>query len=217
MKINSQIQLGKQIVPYEESKLRYEPMLFSCDYETAYKLGGPPTREFLYTLPQDWHNENTIIDSRVHMLMPGWYPCIPGFHHDDVPRERSDGQPEYFNPSYRSEHAMILYNGGICPTEFALGEAEFPDVPLGETYYKVWHPLVMEKLSKAGLPGGLLKFSAPENQIIFFNDRTWHQGVKAVKSGWRLFIRASRNTNRKALNEERKQVQVYLENPMEGW
>ncbi len=59
--------------------------------------------------------------------------------------------------------------------------------------------------------------SAPENQIIFFNDRTWHQGTKANKSGWRLFIRATRNTGIKPKNEIRKQVQVYLEAPMEGW
>jgi hypothetical protein len=213
IKINSQIELGYKVDSFKENDLRYEPMLFSCDYWNAYHKGGDATREFLLALPSSWHNNETIVDSRVHMLMPGWYPCIPGFHHDDVPRERSDGQPEYFNPSYHSEHAMILFNGSICPTEFALGESEFEDVPLGGIYYKKWHPEVVRKIET----GELTKFSAPENQIIFFNDRTWHQGVKAVKSGWRLFIRASRNTNRKALNEERKQVQVYLENPMEGW
>ncbi len=213
IKIKSEIQLGKQLTPVDEKNLRYEPMLFSCDFWTAMDMGGLPTQEFLLSLPSEWHNNKTIIDSRVHMLMEGWYPCIPGYHHDDVPRERSDGQPDYHNPSYRSKHAMVLFNGGVCPTEFALGEDEFPDVDLGETYYKIWHPLVVDKINK----GILTKFSAPENQIIFFNDRTWHQGIKAVKNGWRLFIRASRNTNRKVLNERREQVQVYLDNPMEGW
>jgi ribosomal protein L4 len=42
-------------------------------------------------------------------------------------------------------------------------------------------------------------------------------GTRAVKNGWRLFIRASWNTDRKPTNEFRRQVQVYMENPMEGW
>jgi hypothetical protein len=57
----------------------------------------------------------------------------------------------------------------------------------------------------------------PSDTVVFFDDRTWHQGTRAVKNGWRLFIRASWNTNRKATNEFRRQVQVYMENPMEGW
>jgi hypothetical protein len=211
--INSEITLGATLKAYTDEQIKYEPMLFSCDWESAYTLGNEPTRQFLLALPVEWQNNKTIVDSRVHMLMPGWYPCIPGYHHDDVPRERSDGQPEYFNPSYRSEHAMILYNGSVCPTDFALGQSDFNEVPQGEIIYKQWHNDVVRKIES----GELHRLSAPENTVIFFNDRTWHQGVKAVKNGWRLFIRASRNTNRIPTNELRKQVQVYLENPMEGW
>lgn len=211
--INSQIRLGESFSKFSEPVIKNEVMLFNCDWETAYILGGAPTREFLLALPKEWHSRSTIVDSRVHMLMPGWYPCIPGFHHDDVPRERSDGQPEYFNPSYRSEHAMVLYNGNICPTEFALGERTLEDVPLGSVYYKEWHPQIQLAIES----GTLERFSAPENQIIYFDDRTWHQGTPAKANGWRLFIRASRNTGRKATNEVRRQVQVYLEHPMEGW
>lgn len=211
--INSQIQLGPILEKIQESDFKYEPMFYSCSYDFAFKKGGLATKHFLSNLPLDWQNENTIIDSRVHMLMENWYPCIPGYHHDDVPRERGDKQPDYHNPSYRSEHCMILYNGSVCATEFAIGESEFEDVPLNKVYYKIWHPEVLKKIES----GELTKISIPENQLVFFNDRTWHQGVKATKTGWRLFIRASRNTNRKISNEIRQQVQVYLENPTEGW
>jgi hypothetical protein len=108
---------------------------------------------------------------------------------------------------------MVLFNGSICPTEFAIGKSEFNDVPLGEMYYKQWHPEVVNKIGS----GKLTSISAPENQIIYFNDRTWHQGVKAITNGWRLFIRATMNSGIKPKNEIRKQVQVYLETPMEGW
>lgn len=210
---DSQIQIGKELTQYPLEVIKNEPMFFNCTWNFAYENGGEPTKEFLLALPSELHNDKTIIDSRVHMLMAGWYPCIPGFHHDDVPRNTASGQPDYFTPAYRSKHALVLFNGDVCPTEFAIGKAEFPRVDTGEIYYKVWHPLVMEKIKS----GELELVKAPNNTIVFFNDRTWHQGTKAPKGGWRLFIRASWDTGRKASNEFRRQVQVYMENPMEGW
>jgi hypothetical protein len=215
MRIESRLVLGPHLPSFTSKETKDEVMLFSADLKFAESNAGPLTKAFLEALPLGWRQaKDLIIDSRVHMLMPNWYPCIPGMHHDDVPRSRPvDSQPNYYHPEYRSEHVMALVNGDICPTEFALGVADFPDVPLGEIYYKVWHPMVMEKIAS----GELKSYSAPSNQLIFFDDRTWHQGTKAVANGWRWFIRASRNTERVCLNEIRRQVQVYMENPMEGW
>ncbi len=214
MIINSNIQIGPVLKSFDEKDIKYEPMMFSCTWNYAYENGGEPTKLFLLSLPSELHNDRTIVDSRVHMLMKGWFPCIPGFHHDDVPRgKNNNGQPEYYNPSYRSNHAMVLYNGDICPTEFALGETEFSNPENHEIVYKEWHKEVECKIRE----GSLSSLSCPNNTIIFFDDRSWHQGVKAVDNGWRLFIRASWNTDRKPVNEIRRQVQVYMENPMEGW
>lgn len=211
MLINSQVYLSSELPDFKEDILKNETMLFSAGYDFAMANCGEPTKAFLRALPDCW--KTGVIDSRVHMLMPGWYPCIPGFHHDDVPRERSDGQPEYHSPTYRSKHAMVIYNGDICPTEFAIGKADFIDVPKGQVYYKVWHPIVQAKIDN----GDLESWSAPQNQIIHFDDRSWHQGTVARKGGWRLFIRISLDTNRPIYNEIRRQVQVYMPNPMEGW
>jgi len=59
----------------------------------------------------------------------------------------------------------------------------------------------------------------PSNRLVYFDCDTFHTGTKAVKNGWRWFGRVSRNTDRvnKITNEIRKQAQVYLEFPMEGW
>lgn len=211
---NSQVRLGGKIKEFSQAEIKNEPMLFSCSYDFALTNGGNITREFLSLLPDDWRNaKDLIIDSRVHMLMPGWFPCVPGFHLDDIPRELPNGQPNHRNPSYLAEHLLCLVNGEVAPTEFALGLAEFPEIKEGEKYYQVWHPIVEQKIKN----GELSKFCAPSNQLIYFNCHTWHQGVKAVKNGWRWFIRCSRNTGRKPTNEIRAQVQVYLEVPMEGW
>lgn len=109
---DSRIARGPFLPDFAQEQVKNEPMLFSCDWRVAQDLGGPLTQAFLARLGESWENEGVIIDSRVHMLMPGWFPCIPGWHHDDVPRERSDGQPNYHNPSYRSEHVMALVGGG---------------------------------------------------------------------------------------------------------
>lgn len=212
-RFNSKIQVGLDLPQFSVQQIKDEPMLFNCDLEHARKLGGPLTQAFLEALPNFWlWSKDFVIDSRVHMLMKGWFPCIPGFHHDDLPRERSDGQPNYTNPSYLSEHVMALI-GDCAPTEFAVGESHFPDVPIGQKYYKIWHPLVVEKIKNRQLQS----LSAPSNKLLYFDWQTWHQGVPAIKDGWRWFVRASRRTSRKPSNELRRQVQVYLNVPMEGW
>jgi hypothetical protein len=213
MIIDSKITLGPKLKVFDQETIKNEIMFFNCTWGFAYENGGEPTKDFLLSLPSHLHNDKTIIDSRVHMLMPGWFPCIPGYHHDDVPRERYDKQPEYYNPSYRSQHALVLYNGDICPTEFAIGEQVFSNPEDHKIIYREWHKEVEQLINQKQL--NVIK--APSEQIVYFDDRTWHQGTKAVGSGWRLFIRASWNTERKPTNEIRRQVQTYMPFPMEGW
>jgi hypothetical protein len=216
---DSQITLPEPRVPIRDDwpveVIKNEPMLFNCSLDGAYRLGGLITRNILAALPVDWDESACVVDSRVHMLMPGWFPCIPGYHHDDVPRTRSDGQPDYDAPAYRADHLMVLVNGSVCPTEFAVGRSTFPRVPLGETIYKHWHKRVEADLAS----GALKRIDAPPNRFIGFDWQTWHQGTRARASGWRFFIRFTRNSDRvrSITNEVRRQVQVYLESPMEGW
>lgn len=200
---------------WTDEEIKNEPMLFNCDFESAYTLGGPITRHFLHRLLNTDKNlvcQDIIIDSRVHMLMPNWYPCIPGMHHDDVPRD-STGQPNYINPEYKATHFMGLVNGHIAPTQFALGGIDLELPEQGKIIYKEWHPQVMKAIED----GTMSSYSAESGQILKFDHTAFHQGTKAVSSGWRWFIRASINSKRKPTNEIRKQVQVYLEHPMEGW
>ena len=43
----------------------------TCQINFAKAHGGVLTQAFLNNLPEDWKNCNPVIDSRVHMLMPG--------------------------------------------------------------------------------------------------------------------------------------------------
>lgn len=202
--------------------VKKEPMFFNSDYQFAYDNGGEVTKAFLTALPDDWKTD-VIFDSRVHMLMPGWYPAIPGYHHDDVPRPEipvgqhfiTAGQPDYDNPKYKAEHIMALVNAEICPTKFILGECKMPPIPEGELIYRKWHEEVKQLIADKKVQ----VVDAPNKQLIYFDWQCFHTGDKAVTNGWRWFGRISRNTDRvkKVTNEIRTQVQVYLEFPMEGW
>ncbi len=200
---------------YTQDEIKNEPMLFNSDFNFAWDEGGDITRNFLNKLmasQSGWNASKMIIDSRVHMLMPGWYPCIPGMHHDDIPRSTTSGQPNYINPEYKAEHVLGLVNGDIAPTQFAIGEIEL-EIPTEGIIYKQWHPKVIQAIED----GTMKSYSAESGVILQFDSESFHQGTMAVAGGWRWFIRVSKNTHRKPTNEIRKQVQVYLENPMEGW
>lgn len=213
-KFNSQIK-ERGVFPsdYPQEVIKNEPMFFNASLDFAYEHGGEITRDFILNLPNDWYYDFPVVDSRVHMLMPGWFPCIPGYHHDDVPRNTSNGQPNYDNPEYYSQHLMGLVNGEICPTVFALGEHSLPKAE--GIIYKNWHPLVEQQIKD----GTLSEYEAPSGKYIQFDWQSMHTGQRAKGNGWRWFIRLSRNTERQAYttDELRRQVQVYLEFPMEGW
>lgn len=223
IKINSEYSVGEYIFPdFEDNLIKNEPMLFNCDLENAFSLGGPITKEILNKIPEDWKKVPVVVDSRVHMLMQGWYPCIPGWHHDDVPRSRSDGQPNYSEGENRSKHLFVLLNGDIAPTAFATGEAEYLIPEIGQRVYNKLDRQVESFVDSKTL----LKTHAPSNRLVFFDDRTFHTGVKAKKFGWRFFIRVSRYFNSKGepidrgnirTNEVRKQVQFYMDDVTAGW
>lgn len=223
-KFNSQASiLGSFAQAISNEQIKEEVMFFNCDFAFAYDNGGPITKSFLDALPEEWKNQPLVFDSRVHMLMPGWFPAIPGWHHDDVPRAIiptgqhfiTAGQPDYDNPRYKSEHVIGLVNASICPTEFALGECEMNAVKEDGLIYRQWNTEVEEHL-KAGV---LKKYKCEDRALYYFDWQAFHSGTKAVSNGWRWFGRVSRNTDRVAqvTNEIRVNCQVYLEFPMEGW
>ena len=217
------VPLGKFAESVSNEEIKNETMFFNSDLFFAYENGGPITRSFIDALPEKARFTQCVFDSRIHMLMPGWYPAIPGFHHDDVPRPpipvgqhfATAAQPDYDSPRYRSTHIMGLVNADVAPTNFAIGECLMPEVPDGELIYRRWHAEVVRLIEN----GSMQSVSAPDRQLVYFDCDAFHQGVKAVSAGWRWFGRVSFNTDRveRITNEIRQQAQVYMEFPMEGW
>lgn len=202
----------------DNSAIKNETMFFNCDLEFAYKNGNEITRSFIDALPNEWQTDDVVFDSRVHMLMTGWYPCIAGYHHDDVPRTiEMNGQPDYDDMKYKSEHILGIVNADVSPTHFALGKSKFykVDTISGGNVYKAWHDEVVKQLND-----GYLELKKAEDRKLYnFDWQTWHTGSSAVGNGWRWFGRVSRNTDRtkKITNEIRRQAQVYMDNLTDGW
>lgn len=215
-------ELNKFAKDIDNSIIKSEPMFFNSDLKFAYEKGGLITKSFIDNLPEDW-KDGVVFDSRVHMLMPGWYPAIPGWHHDDVPRPPipvgqhfvTAGQPDYDNPAYQSEHILGLVNASVCPTQFINTPVEMPPIPEGELIYRTWH-IEIEKLIASN---SVEVIETPDRTLVYFDCNTFHTGVEAKTNGWRWFGRVSRNTDRvKAItNEIRVNAQVYLKFPMQGW
>jgi hypothetical protein len=201
--------------------VKHEPMFFQADVNFAATHGGPITHAFLKEAlfylthigvrPQD---VNLFLDSRVHMLMPGWWPCIPGWHHDDVERSTPDGQPNYRTAAYRPEFLMGIVGSADCGTEFATGKYLMPDPEVCDVVYKRWHPHV----DLQSVIHGNDVVQVEPNRLYRFTDRDFHQGVPCKNTGWRWFGRITiGNPTVKPANEIRRNANVYMENPMEGW
>lgn len=212
---NSKIEKLKQFaIDINNDEIKNEPMFFNCDLKFAYKNGSNITKSFIENLPSIWLLEDVVFDSRVHMLMKDWYPCIPGWHHDDVPRT-NNGQPNYDNQHYLSEHILGIVNSDICPTKFALGEVYMPPVYNNEIIYEKWNNVVESELNE----GNLISENILDRTLTYFDCNTFHTGQKAISNGWRWFGRVSKNTDRvkNITNEIRVNAQVYLEFPNKGW
>jgi hypothetical protein len=218
---DSRYGVGLQLPSFEDKVVKDELMFFSASPSFAWSKGGPITRAFLdavaYSRDDLFYGSGYCFDSRVHMLMPGWWPCIPGWHHDDVPRSRRDGQPNYETPEFHSQHILALVNGHVCPTEFAVGKVTLPHVSKGGVVYGEWHPLVEQSITA----GRLERHAVPSNRLIHFDCNSFHQGTQAKQKGWRWFGRltwdAGYENGRPRHDEIRRQVNVYMDMPNMGW
>lgn len=90
----------------------------------------------LNTFPENC--EDFIWDVKVHMLMPGQYPCIPNWHYDNIPRVNNK---QDFDLA-RFDLPMYLWLSGSPLTEFKLGLDKFFIEP------KKWHRFTQKDLHR---------------------------------------------------------------------
>lgn len=151
------------------------------------------------------------VDSRLSMLMPGMYPCIPGWHCDEFYRP-GGGQPDLATAP-ECEHVMVVI-GGCSLTRFVAEAFEMPlptpdDLRDGRTVCGVMHHRIEQ--------AGLATLQVQSGEVWRFSQISWHRGEAATEPGWRYFLRLTGSEHWTPVNQRRTQTQVYLTAPFEGW
>ncbi|MBD9511892.1 hypothetical protein IB265_34655 [Ensifer sp. ENS10] len=210
-------------IPPREDQIKNEPMLFSADPRFAYANGGFLTRTVLDKLTQRGKfapDDHVVIDTRVHMLKPGWIPAIGGWHCDAVPRG-ADGQPELDHPAIPGiRHYLCVVDSGTgSMTEFLTANIADYLPRKARPEKNLWgehSELINDWLGEDN--DGDDTTTLQSGEIYEFSARDYHRAIPATGHGWRFFFRASVETLTKGpLNEIRQQVQVYLPNEDWGW
>ena len=201
--------------------IKAEPMFFRASPQFAEDHGDLLTQDFLVAARGIWGSlDGCIVDSRHHMLMPGMYPCIPGWHTDDAPRDpnRWGGQPDIFNPEYETEHLLCIVDVGTeSLTEFYKGfwepQQDYFEEQLkeGRNFYRTADALL------CAMGFGLHAQHVESGQVAEFNVHSWHRGQPAKQRGFRWFIRITRNSRHAVQNELRSNAQVYITDSSYGW
>lgn len=202
---------------FSPRSIEEEPMLFQCNVASALRFGSGLTAALLsevHRVVSDDVFGQLRIDTRSHMLMPGWYPCIPGWHCDfmetngrfQVARSVKDVATRHFQfvsggplPERTTRRHLALSTENSCITWGAV------DKELGA--------LVSDSVALRTMRAGIIhEFDATE----------LHRGNphRGEPGHWRWFFRASYfpsgHQHRTFANKVRRQAQIYCD-IHEGW
>lgn len=202
-----------EIDSYVDSEtIHDEPMLFSASEMFAWSAGGPLTimfmnamRKQLVDMEMYCHdtNQHVVIDTRSHMLMPGFRPAIGGWHCDAYPR-KNGSQPDLHAESVKNNYHIVCFVSdnrlGVSRTEFVDDEYILPIDNIATD--RVWHSV------DSSVPKSTPIYTQKDGEILKFSQSTLHRATPCVNPGWRWWIRVSCYYN-PPKNKIRKQVQVY--------
>lgn len=215
------LELAGRISERMTNEIRVEPGLFRASLDDAIRFGGDIVRDAIRAMNLRHDRRNVVIDVKVHMLMPGFFPAIPGWHTDGAPRS-PDGSPSGKGPpdimaqesgSFRPHRFHLLVTQCQCLTEFVAEPISInvPAVPTTDLYKHVTRLVGEAHPATKFIPG---------NQVVEFDWWDLHRGVAALKHEWRCLVRAVESDhytpNRDLRDVLRNQQQVYV--PMDfGW
>lgn len=151
-----------------------------------------------------------VLDTRVHQLKRGWYPCIPGWHFDFMPR--FNGKVTHSIKVSAGKLFMFILDFGTGSMATIDPESWERASNIPETYNDLnnWYRWGTEFVTP--------RLVMMKNHTIYQLDRyTAHKGTPAVDSGWRYFFRLAHIPNKldgaseiPIFNEIRHQTQVYV-------
>lgn len=218
---------GGEIEQPSDQEVKNTPGLWNCSLEDAVKYGGDLTRAALSAMNLLGDRAYTIVDTKIHMLMPGFCPAIPGWHTDGVPRgthfhPAGPMPPDMYAqelPDARPPRFHLLVTGHGCLTEFIKPrniEVSIPPKPTTELYEHISRLINKRRPTETED----FVFQAPSCKVVEFDWWDLHQGIVATKKEWRFLIRVCetdyQQPQRDLRDIMRTQQQVYIPSEF-GW
>ena len=215
--------IGRSMTDPEQGTIENTLNLRQVSLEDAARYGGPITREALGLMNLRGDRKHIVVDTKVHMLMVGFIPAIPGWHTDGVPRgsfldPAANGEP---NIEAQIDHEArgittpryhLLVTGNHCPTRFLANPMDL-DVENGRDLYKKMSADVNQLDNPVVL-------DTPASTVVEWDWWNVHTAQQATSRGWRYLIRVTETDYIEPRTDPsefiRTQNQVYV--PTEfGW
>ncbi len=213
MLFNRHVRFLERLLPLPGAEeLRRTPQFYRADPELVRRSGNALLLRFLDAAPLPRATRYVCVDTKVHMLMPGFHACIPGWHCDDFHRPGGAAPDLEGIERAWSDHVLLVVGDTALP-ELAKGPLRLPPpselATAGRPLYGVYHELIEELRPERVAPAS--------GQMVGFSCLDFHRGTPATRRGWRLFARITASDHREPRNEVRTQTQVYLTQPFEQW
>ena len=190
------------------SVLTEERSMYQASMDFALHSGGPITRQFINKLPFSFF-DNVLVDVRVHSLQKGYYPAIPGWHLDWLPRTNKGEDPIVETiPDY--DHVVLI----VAETSLTEFVAEPSALVLPD---KGAFEHANSELNLFKDVANLKTDHVISGDMVQFTSRDWHRPSPAEGNEWRLLIRASRIDHKKPSNQLVTQSQVYIPIQEASW
>ena len=175
----------------QEEIKKLHPGLFKCPFIYARTL-MPEISKILDEFEGicEKKPEDYVVDVKVHMLMPGQYPCIPNWHFDMVPRDENNEQ----DWSKITNDKMYLWVSNQPYTEFK------------------------KKVFLQGID--FESYFIEAEDWVPFTQKDEHRGTVSQEHIWRVFIRCCPTTILKPADSSewmRRHSQVYLNAENFNW
>lgn len=186
---------GKAIEQPSQELIKNTLGLHNASLEDALKYGGELTRSAIGAMNLTMKKKHIIVDTKIHMLLPGMCPAIPGWHTDGVPRGLSLNPTSKDAPNIKAQEEMdspifhLLVTGTSCLTQFLNQRnlnLEVPEMPDAKLY-----KMVSSQVNELVENGKVSTFEVPTCTPVMWDWWELHTGVPAKHHEWRFLIRVT--------------------------
>jgi hypothetical protein len=214
---------GRSIEQPSVEVLKNTPQLWNASLDDALRYGGDLTKAAIGAMDLKFDRKYIVVDTKIHMLMPGFYPAIPNWHTDGVPRgvelrpEAKDWPNIHAQESMTPSRYHLLVTGDGCLTQFATTPIML-NTQLGSPTYNLYEDLNDQLKYADDEEKGVI--SAPSCQVLTWDWWQLHRGIQATKHEWRYLIRVTETDHMSPQTDLRQilrtQIQVYVPESF-GW